>query len=1848
MEHDDDSQQEREDQSFDLPNSTTPALVRRLFHDQFSTSPILSKPDYMARAVRQMLQESPNVPANDLAIYLSEFELLYEEHRLNTPTANTTPPTDPQRIKMTLPPPQHNSSPVINASMPMPPPSTPIQVVISRDGYTDKEREVIILKPDSTVQDFLIWQRGAKTTLALIDNYQDGILLRPRNLVGFHSSLTESQIDKLYLNTWMKLHMATQKVCSINTDIARIEPLEIHTLWKKLQTTYLPTTASEIFKLEQAVYTMEQGILPAKDFVTLLRDKTHELSQLGHPVQKSRILNLLLEKLKNETLKMFIFSLPTRFDLDECFSSILSFGKSMHTDVPQPTPNPKLEHVLAVVHKQPDSDREFQGVCYICHNPGHRAHECAMKHRQHQRNNNTNTYNNTHGGHMPNSNPWNPSNGNPNTYSSRHESRPYQSRGNRFPPKQHSGRNNERYQPYPQNNRSPYSPHRNDSSDGPNQHLNNSNQRKVNWDPRTRDQDEKRSYHTEEKTLNTSRMASQSQDDIGRQINAQFRVLFTDLMSEIHPPPRRNSLEIEGTPQQLAHAHSKPSLMGPPTTGSGLPPASYMIIVLDDEPPTPTLQSGSTNTEGIIDLTADDPFPGNMAIAEYKDNSCHLPDSTDIGVQQELHPAHLTTLPTCQEISRGPLLSMEIEGVTIDTSSESITLPSMVLETTEFRSIIPYRNRDTNGNFIEEIGVVSIRELEEWGDTQDITNTGFDSEGISPETVQRMFEEEEIPDTTTDSWSEEDIDLTDRTSTCLEYDHMVACRARGHWFPRVPPSPTDPRVLHHTQVHREWTQKNDMGALLINSDTPRVPIIPEQPAMVRRNGKQPIQPSVGSTHFGTISLQHVRASPLAQPTTCDRATQTDAEISLTMVPDQSDTTEPTQIPHRILMITTEAPSVGEPRHIYTDNPYQRSVKQLLSIRCAAREAVQHDESCPNATPSKGPTLEYTIEFMDILQETKQDAYGNIFHETFKMDNYIFTQAYEEAVDQHETLIRRLGDVMLERHTALHDHALAQKEAYESAYSKYSTRSPTFVFKYDISKCRRPEPYLDTGDVRYTVQLARYYFTLKKHLDEAYRIHKRITHYQQQVCTLQATEAAYQEHLSNHLYQLFNEHNTVPEIEFSQETEAYWRMYRNHLTKRVHELQSFFHNDSVRRSYQIGDPIHTDIPRQPGNLSSLSYVPARDDPYDPFAPEHDEATTLFPDTRDYTCELEVHNFLRQDLLRSGTFDVALVDDQNGRELSHYDASQQYDLEPALADPVLPTVDETKAQVRQAICEYRRIKRNKDKNRRRNAKKRARQQGPEQALMLSDTVGLVTGKPPTEAEIIFDSGCTAHMWNHRAHFTTYTPYTTSHMKAACASGQTVDILGKGDIGPIKDVLYVPQLNYCLLSSSAFLKQGYGMYIGTIPKVIKETNPTEVLLRGYYSGDLFQITPSEFERQLGLRPITCFVHDITVQPLLQVHQMLGHASATRCAYECKCTNFPGLANLSTKTFQAIKECEECAMAKSKRRSFTGHLDPPQFIGQTWYVDVKGPIATPSLVYGNHYVFGIIDGKTKFLIQYFMQTKDEVLSHFRLFHDEFIPLVRASQPNLGVITVYSDMGEFHSNAVIEFCQEKGILHRTTCAYSPENNGLIERTWRTISESSIAMLLTANLTEPYWEEARRTAGYIRNRIVGGHPSLDTLSPFEKFFGIKSHIRHFKVFGVWAFPRIPVHLGDHTAKADKGIFVGYSDETMGGYRIYFPLTNSFGHSNHVTFGKSPNRTTDTTEITTTSLDSMITNLHLELQPVKTIQTTLTPDVQNISPTTVPLITTDLRISPNMDNNIMSLDDVSGVQQMEVPTINTNM
>jgi len=61
-------------------------------------------------------------------------------------------------------------------------------------------------------------------------------------------------------------------------------------------------------------------------------------------------------------------------------------------------------------------------------------------------------------------------------------------------------------------------------------------------------------------------------------------------------------------------------------------------------------------------------------------------------------------------------------------------------------------------------------------------------------------------------------------------------------------------------------------------------------------------------------------------------------------------------------------------------------------------------------------------------------------------------------------------------------------------------------------------------------------------------------------------------------------------------------------------------------------------------------------------------------------------------------------------------------------------------------------------------------------------------------------------------------------------------------------------------------------------------------------------------------------------------------------------------------------CRQAKDIQNSFTGTSNRPTTKGKQWYVVVNGPFNISTLVEENNYVFGIIEGKSRFLVQYYM----------------------------------------------------------------------------------------------------------------------------------------------------------------------------------------------------------------------------------------------------------------------------------------
>ena len=131
---------------------------------------------------------------------------------------------------------------------------------------------------------------------------------------------------------------------------------------------------------------------------------------------------------------------------------------------------------------------------------------------------------------------------------------------------------------------------------------------------------------------------------------------------------------------------------------------------------------------------------------------------------------------------------------------------------------------------------------------------------------------------------------------------------------------------------------------------------------------------------------------------------------------------------------------------------------------------------------------------------------------------------------------------------------------------------------------------------------------------------------------------------------------------------------------------------------------------------------------------------------------------------------------------------------------------------------------------------------------------------------------------------------------------------------------------------------------------------------------------------------------------------------------------------------------MVKGKHRPTCQTMERHPVPGKSWRVDVKGPIATPSLEYGNIYIAGFTENNSRFAVKGFMKKKSDIYAVNVFWHDTYIVPLRKSHPELGKIFVHSDNGEFNSEVIQAYLLKNGVYSMLVCPYTPQHNGIIDK----------------------------------------------------------------------------------------------------------------------------------------------------------------------------------------------------------------
>eukprot|EP00873_Tetraselmis_striata_P003478 jgi/Tetstr1/423742/TSEL_014374.t1 len=425
-------------------------------------------------------------------------------------------------------------------------------------------------------------------------------------------------------------------------------------------------------------------------------------------------------------------------------------------------------------------------------------------------------------------------------------------------------------------------------------------------------------------------------------------------------------------------------------------------------------------------------------------------------------------------------------------------------------------------------------------------------------------------------------------------------------------------------------------------------------------------------------------------------------------------------------------------------------------------------------------------------------------------------------------------------------------------------------------------------------------------------------------------------------------------------------------------------------------------------------------------------------------------------------------------------------------------------------------------------------------------------------VLDTGATSHMVANISDFADYKPISPRWIHGLCARAVGIgtvrttipDDNGTAQTVVLRNVLHVPDLAfrsdnqiYRLFSSRQAEEQNAHLQIiinsrGSRLEVGDTVFPVE-------SVDRLYVLHSRIERS-GPPAGISLVSAVKQDSKYLWHAKLGHI------HERAMDALRGTAgtqvDYSTQT--RLPFCHACAMIKATAapRPRTCHPRPDapcHMLGCDFW---ENP--TRSLQ-GNSYVFGAVDYASSWCCILFVRSRAAAVDCLR----RVLAIARSMGHTVRALRLDND-SVFHSRAFIAECDAHALRREYSAPYSQFQNGLVERTCRTLWTRGRCMLAYAGLPTPYWQFAIATAAYLHNRT----PRSTGAAPMSIVAAAAPDLSHLRVFGCPAYvhqQRAQRIKSDPSARL--GVFVGYdalhADDC---YLVYFPDTNTTVATRNVT------------------------------------------------------------------------------------------
>ncbi|KAL2244205.1 UNVERIFIED_CONTAM: Retrovirus-related Pol polyprotein from transposon TNT 1-94 [Sesamum indicum] len=188
-----------------------------------------------------------------------------------------------------------------------------------------------------------------------------------------------------------------------------------------------------------------------------------------------------------------------------------------------------------------------------------------------------------------------------------------------------------------------------------------------------------------------------------------------------------------------------------------------------------------------------------------------------------------------------------------------------------------------------------------------------------------------------------------------------------------------------------------------------------------------------------------------------------------------------------------------------------------------------------------------------------------------------------------------------------------------------------------------------------------------------------------------------------------------------------------------------------------------------------------------------------------------------------------------------------------------------------------------------------------------------------------------------------------------------------------------------------------------------------------------------------------------------------------------------------------------------------------------------------------------------FFMRYKSQCLEMFQNVYKLVF-----TQFNKRIQSLRTDNGsEFLSSQFQSFLRDSGIVHQRSCAYTPQQNGVVERKCRFLLDITRSIMFQSSFPRHFWGDAILSATYLINRFPTA--VLGWKSPYEILYNEPPSYTHLKTIGCLCFAiKSNPNQSKFDKRASKCVLLGYPPGQKA-YRLLDLDSNTIFVSRNITF-----------------------------------------------------------------------------------------